>query len=72
MDSVQLVVAPTYDQNGRGRIVIGFHNEHFSQCVNLPFTNYDDAFTLADELKKSILKAAEELLAPKVAQESQS
>jgi hypothetical protein len=61
MNGVQLVIAPAYDENGNGKIIVGFHNEYFSQSVNLPFTNYTDTMTLASELYNAILKAGHEL-----------
>lgn len=57
-DSVNLQIGPAFNAEGKAFIVVGFHNEHFSQAINLPFTNYEDAEKLSVTLSKAVLEAA--------------
>lgn len=59
MDSVEITIAPVPNPDGKHRIMVGFYNEHFSQCVNLPYTNMEDVEKVASEFRKAIFEAGE-------------
>lgn len=62
MDAVQITIAPVPDPDGKHRIMIGFSNEHFSQCVNFPYTNMDDVNLMAEQFRKALIDAGKKCI----------
>jgi hypothetical protein len=60
--AVNLTIMPVQAEGLTPRIAIGFHSEHFSQCVYIPYTTYLDMTNMADQISEGITKSAAKIM----------